>query len=700
MIQPKNSDTIVSKTDSSPKFKKQVLLAIASILLFVLVYVSIFASLLFLIAYLLQYGLFVVFAAPHFITVMLYIGLVVAGVFLIIFLLKFLFKRSKVDLSGFKEIKRQDEPALFAMIDEIASEVGTRKPKKVFLSSHVNASVFYDSSFWSMFMPIEKNLEIGLGLINTVTKSELKGILAHEFGHFSQKSMKVGSYVYHVNKVIFGMLNDDARLDRAIGQWASESVFFMLPILGAMKIIGGIQWVLVQLYNIVNKNYMSLSREMEFHADEIAAQISGRAPITSSLLRSSLADESYQITWQFFAHAFTNNENTNNLFLHQRTCFQLLAQKNDVELVQGFPVVKLEHLLKFNNSKLVIDNQWASHPSVEERVERLESLDLKDVEMNMEPANSILLNVERYQEDFTRDFYANGESSSPLSRLTDDEFRSRLIHNWELNSFPEIFQGYFDKRNIESIDLQVDSDIKVSHLNECINEEMLQIVDDADVLRKDIEMLNYIHLNPKTTKTFDYDGFKFRSKNAQLLMKKLQKEYDILNDKLLENEKKMFHYFLSIAPSQKDVDEMRVLYKKCVESNARVDLGLTFLNKMYGALQFVSQEMTIEAIQGNLKNLRELEKEFKGYIRELLQEHLFEEFMEMQLMDKYDLEILADYSAKDLEYFGVTRYYEENLQLLYSALQSYNFVVSRFPQLLKMKLLNLQAKWVVNQVND
>jgi len=33
---------------------------------------------------------------------------------------------------------------------------------------------FYNSSFWSMFLPVRKNLEIGLGLVNSINISEFK----------------------------------------------------------------------------------------------------------------------------------------------------------------------------------------------------------------------------------------------------------------------------------------------------------------------------------------------------------------------------------------------------------------------------------------------------------------------------------------------------------------------------------------------
>jgi len=51
-------------------------------------------------------------------------------------------------------------------------------------------------------LPGRKNLVIGLGLVNRLNLSEFKAVLAHEFGHFSQNSMKLGSYVYTSNRII------------------------------------------------------------------------------------------------------------------------------------------------------------------------------------------------------------------------------------------------------------------------------------------------------------------------------------------------------------------------------------------------------------------------------------------------------------------------------------------------------------------
>lgn len=55
-------------------------------------------------------------------------------------------------------MKEKDQPELFTLIREVVRDVDTDFPKRVYLSADVNAAVFYDSRFWSMFLPIKKNL--------------------------------------------------------------------------------------------------------------------------------------------------------------------------------------------------------------------------------------------------------------------------------------------------------------------------------------------------------------------------------------------------------------------------------------------------------------------------------------------------------------------------------------------------------------
>ena len=190
----------------TPEFIAQTTKATISIVFFTLTYLLILLLAVVLTSLCIYGGIILMVTFPSLIAIVLGIGLGSMGILILIFLLKFIFKSHKIDRSHLYEIKKDKEPEIFNLIEEIVNKVGTSLPKKVYLSTDVNAAVFYDSSFWSMFIPIKKNLQIGLGLVNTVTKTELKAILAHEFGHFSQKTMKVGSFVYNVNRVIFNMI--------------------------------------------------------------------------------------------------------------------------------------------------------------------------------------------------------------------------------------------------------------------------------------------------------------------------------------------------------------------------------------------------------------------------------------------------------------------------------------------------------------
>ena len=180
----------------------------------------------------------------NFITLITTLGLAVSGVTLVVFLFKFVFLKSISNTEGFREITKVQHPQLFQIIEDLTIEIGTDVPKKVFITEQVNASVFYDSSFWSMIFPVRKNLMIGYSLVNASTKDELKGILAHEFGHFSQRSMKVGSYVYNCNRVIYNLVYENNSFEETIERYGNSHYILKFTFLLAAFIVRGFQWIL------------------------------------------------------------------------------------------------------------------------------------------------------------------------------------------------------------------------------------------------------------------------------------------------------------------------------------------------------------------------------------------------------------------------------------------------------------------------
>ena len=431
----------------SDNFKKMTIKAILSIVFFIVVYLAliIFAvGLTLLCGYL---GLLILTSHISFMSIMLGLGSISMGVLVLIFLVKFIFKEHTVDRSHLIEITQKQEPKLFTFIQDIVDEVKTDFPKKIYVSTDVNASVFYDSSFWSMFLPIKKNLQIGIGLVNSVSENEFKAILAHEFGHFSQKSMKVGSYVYNVNQVIFNMLNDNDSYSDLANRWASVNGYFAFFVMGALKIVQAIQWILQKVYAVVNVSYMALSREMEFHADEVAANVAGSKPLITSLLRLDLANHSYSMVLGYYGQKIEEGIKAQNIYPQQQFVMNFLAKKSALPIENNLPQVSLDYLTRFNKSKLVIKDQWASHPSTEDRVAQLEKLNIATVDPQPKTASSLFKNWLELQKNVTKHLFTRVKYEKDAGFHEKDVFEKAFTKQYTEGSFDDRYKGYYDDKN-------------------------------------------------------------------------------------------------------------------------------------------------------------------------------------------------------------------------------------------------------------
>src|SRR5690606_5720455 len=378
----------------SQAFQSRVKKTLFSIFVFILVYCILLLTAIAITASFSYFGIWTIVNYPNFLTITLGLGLIASGFMFLFFLFKFILVTNKTDTSEIFTVTQVEQPELFAMIHQLVNEIKTDFPQKVFLTYNVNASVFYNSSFWSMFFPVRKNLQIGVGLINSLTNQELRAILAHEFGHFSQRSMKVGSYVYNVNNVIFNMLYNNESLRKMHENIAGLSSYLALPLYISIFSINGIQKILQKLYDYVNINYLALSREMEFHADEIAANVAGSNAMTDGLKRLSFANHSMESVISFYEKNQKLNWMPQDFYENHHAVNLFLAKKNKYEIKNGFPNVPLDAESKFNKSKLNIDNQWQSHPSTQDRINAISKLNIQVAYNNQAPAINILRNKE------------------------------------------------------------------------------------------------------------------------------------------------------------------------------------------------------------------------------------------------------------------------------------------------------------------
>jgi Zn-dependent protease with chaperone function len=339
-------------------FKQQVIYVVLSVVLFFMFYLVLLTLAGLLLVGCFYAGIGLIAALTSLFGILIGVGIMALGVLVFWFLIKFLFRVQRTDESGMLEVKEQDQPELFAFLRKLTTETQTPFPKKVLLSPEVNASVFYNSSFWSMFLPVRKNLVIGLGLVNALNLAELKAVMAHEFGHFSQRSMKLGSYVYQVNRVMYNMLFDNEGYGRVLQGFSSVHGAFGLIAQITVWIVTGIQKVLQWLYGFINKRYMSLSRQMEFHADTVAASVSGGNHLIQALRRIELADSAWNETVDQYNRWLDQSKKASNAFTHQRWMIQQIAQNNKLHnSADMLPFISDEVLNTVQKGRVNIENQ-------------------------------------------------------------------------------------------------------------------------------------------------------------------------------------------------------------------------------------------------------------------------------------------------------------------------------------------------------
>ena len=188
----------------------------------------------------------------------------------------------------------------------------------MFLSPRVNAAVFYDLSVLNLLFPSRKNLEIGLGLVNAVSLGELKAVLAHEFGHFGQRSMAVGRWVYIAQQIAGHIIAKRDALDSFLR--GLSRVDLRIAWVGWLLslIVWSIRSLMETVFRLVVLAQRALSREMELQADLVAVSLTGSDALIHALYKLNVADEAWERALAFADSEARDKRSVADLFAVQK----------------------------------------------------------------------------------------------------------------------------------------------------------------------------------------------------------------------------------------------------------------------------------------------------------------------------------------------------------------------------------------------
>ncbi|MDR3109867.1 MAG: M48 family metalloprotease [Planctomycetaceae bacterium] len=185
------------------------------------------------------------------------------------------------------EITQQREPLLFDFVQNLCTYIGAPMPKRIFVNCDVNAYAVMPHGIWgAIFGGNNCDLMIGLPLVAGMTTTEFAGVLAHEFGHFTQAGTRRMDYI--VRTILYWFAHIYHYRDRSDQMLVTASMFGQLGFVFLLMrfciwVIRRFIWVLMILGQYV-AGFMS--RQMEYDADSFGIRLCGSTQFAAMIKRS------------------------------------------------------------------------------------------------------------------------------------------------------------------------------------------------------------------------------------------------------------------------------------------------------------------------------------------------------------------------------------------------------------------------------
>jgi len=166
---------------------------------------------------------------------------------------------------GARIVNQSEAPELYAIVANLAQRAGLPMPRVAIISDET------PNAFATGRNPDHAVVAVTSGIMRTLSRQELEGVLAHELGHVKNRDILIGSLAAVLAQAIMFLSHMAYYFSPKDEEGRSN------PLAGiAIAILGPIAAILLQ---------MAVSRSREYIADEYAARLTGRPDMLASALR-------------------------------------------------------------------------------------------------------------------------------------------------------------------------------------------------------------------------------------------------------------------------------------------------------------------------------------------------------------------------------------------------------------------------------
>ncbi|MDH7913203.1 M48 family metallopeptidase [Winogradskyella sp. SYSU M77433] len=448
-----------------------------------------------------------------------------------------------------------------------------------------------------MFLPVKKELTIGLGLVSCLNLTEFKAVMSHEFGHFSQRSMKIGSYIISANTIIHDMIFSRDKWDNLLDQWRASDLRLSFAAWIITPIIWLIRQILNLFYQFLNIMYSSLSREMEFNADKVAISTSGSDAIISGLWKLDSGFEKWNNTVNYAYLASQKKMFTKNLYTHNNLSLDRIKEQQSA-LLKALPNDDRGGKTYFVGSEHSKVNMYASHPPNNMRQDNAK-IPFVACEINEDSPWLLFNNKENLQQKMTQLIYEQYINKKAESFSSIEEFENFITSENHGKELLDEFGNAFENRfiNIPELDI-IEKEIDNIELKLSSYEHLKSKLDELMQPVKEIELLilkaNEIAQGTTKDNSFAFKGKTYKKKTVQQGYEELVAEREkLFTETFSEWDKDFCAFHLALAKNQDKYDHLKKLYLQHQELITFYKKALGIKNTIYTELnQLQSQELT------------------------------------------------------------------------------------------------------------
>jgi Zn-dependent protease with chaperone function len=244
-----------------------------------------------------------------------------------------------------------DAPELWTTVRELADVAQTRVPDEIRLIADVNAAVSEDTRLLGLIGG-KRRLYVGVPLLQGLNVAQMRSVLGHELGHYSQQHTRLGAIAYRGRAAIMATV-----------QQLSGNV---------------VGWFLKQYAKLYVLVSAAVSRRQELEADAISVRVAGRSTAQSALREVPVVGAA----WSFYERQYIGLGWENGYAPTSADVFGGFArilEARDAELA-----AMREEAPEDEHSR------WDTHPAIGLRIAAMESMPEGEAPADDRPASALI----------------------------------------------------------------------------------------------------------------------------------------------------------------------------------------------------------------------------------------------------------------------------------------------------------------------